>query len=214
LKDWTDDEIARAITKGINRNGDTLFPLMPYHSFSRLTRDDIYSVIAYLRTLPSLDSVKPKRQLAIPPSMFGPLPANDIAQNVKPDPSDKVNYGRYMITAAACGECHTPRTPQGAPIFERAYSGGFVFRTPFFNVAVANITPDSATGIGTWTEDAFVQKFRTNASEEVVNRNPGRMNTIMPWEQYGKMKDEDLRAIYAFLRTVPPINNKVEKWPQ
>lgn len=212
LKDWSDDEIARAITRGISRNGDTLFPLMPYHNYSRLAKDDIFAIIAYLRTLNPIDSTVPPRQLKIPPTMFGPLPGNTLVDNKRPDPSDKVNYGQYMITAASCGECHTPRSPQGVPIFDKAYSGGFIFNTPFFKVGTANITFDSTTGIGTWTEDAFVQKFKTNSTHEVVNRNPGRMNTIMPWEFYGKMKEDDLRAIYAYLRSVPPVKNKVEKW--
>jgi len=149
----------------------------------------------------------------IPPSMFGHLPQNTLYQNVIPDPSDKVKYGEYMITFASCGECHTPRSPEGAPDFSKAYSGGFTFNTPFFKVTVSNITPDSTTGIGTWTEEAFVQKFKTNSSDAMVNTNPGRQNTIMPWAAYGKMKEEDLRVIYAYLRMVPPVKNKVEKWP-
>lgn len=214
LGNWTDEEIIRAVTQGVNKKGDTLFPIMPYHHYSKLSKEDIYSIVAYLRTLPPSDSVKPARQLHIPMSMLGPLPANSLDANVKPDPSDKVKYGEYMVTAAVCGECHTPRTPQGAPDFSKAFSGGFVFNTPFFKVGVANITPDSSTGIGTWTEDAFIQKFRTNASPAVVNNNPGRMNTMMPWTYYGKMTDEDLKAVYAYLRTVKPVNNKVEKWPK
>jgi hypothetical protein len=89
-----------------------------------------------------------------------------------------------------------------------------VFKTPMFQVTVANITPDSTTGIGSWTEDAFVAKFRTNSSDEVVNKNPGKQQSVMPWAMYGKMKEEDLKAIYAYLRTVPPVKNKVEKWPK
>lgn len=213
LKDWTDDEILRAVTQGINKKGDTIFPLMPYHNYSRMAKDDLHSIIAYLRTLKPIDSTQPPRHLMIPPAMFGPLPQNTLDQNVRPDPSDKIRYGEYIITFASCGACHTPTSPQGAPDFSKVYSGGFVFNTPLFKVTVANITPDSATGIGTWTEEAFVQKFKTNSSAAMVNTNPGRQNTIMPWDSYGKMKEEDLRAIYAYLRTVPPVNNKVEKWP-
>jgi mono/diheme cytochrome c family protein len=214
LKDWTDDEIVRAFTKGINKKGDTLFPIMPYHGFSRMTDEDAYAIVAYLRTLKPIDSVRPPRNIKIPTSMYPPLPNVDLAKNEKPDPSDKVKYGEYMIIQAACGECHTPRTPKGEPMFDKAYSGGFVFNTPFFKVTTANITPDSATGIGTWTEDAFVAKFRNNAAPEMVNTNPGRNNTIMPWSYYGKMKEQDLRAIYAYLRTVPAVPNKLEKWPK
>jgi hypothetical protein len=83
-----------------------------------------------------------------------------------------------------------------------------------FKVAGANITPDTATDIGGWTEEMFVNKFKNNSSDEVVNKHPGRANTIMPWAMYGKMKEEDLKAMYAYLRTVKPISNKVERYPK
>jgi Cytochrome c len=215
LKDWTDDEIAKAIVQGINKKGDTLFPIMPYHNYSRMAKDDIYLIIAYLRTLKPIDSLKPPRKLEISMSMLGPLAQTDLSKNVKPDPSDKVKYGEYLVTFASCGDCHTPRDMKtGIPDFSKAFSGGFVFSTPFFKVAVANITPDSATGIGALTEDAFVQKFQGNAADGKVNTNPGRENSIMPWAMYGTMKEEDLRAIYAYLQTIKPVNNKVEKYPK
>ena len=213
LKDWTDDEIAMAMTKGINKKGDTLFPIMPYHNYSRMVKEDVYAIIAYLRTLKPIDSTVPPRKLMIPASMFGPLPQNDFTQNTKPDPSDKIKYGEYVTTMASCGDCHTPMGPQG-PDFSKKFAGGFVFDLGFLKVGVANITPDSATGIGTLTEAAFLQKFKANSALERVNANPGRENSIMPWSMYGKMKEDDLKAIYAFLRTVQPISNKVEKYPK
>jgi hypothetical protein len=130
-----------------------------------------------------------------------------------PDPADKVAYGGYLVTIAACADCHTPMGPQG-PDFSKMFSGGTVFENPLFKVAVGNITPDSATGIGAWTEEIFLSKFKNNASDAVINTHPGRQNTFMPWSMFGKMKDDDLKAIYAFLRTVKPIKNKVEKFPK
>ncbi|MGQ0738725.1 MAG: cytochrome c [Bacteroidota bacterium] len=213
LKDWTDEEIIRAVTRGINKNGDTLFPIMPYHSYSRMTKSDILSIVAYIRTLKPIERTTAPRKLEIPISMMGPLPEGNLDNNTMPDPSDKVKYGQYLTTAAVCAECHTPMGPQG-PDFSKLFAGGFVFETPMFKVAVSNITPDTATGIGAWTEEMFVSKFRNNASDEVVNRNPGRENTIMPWSTYGKMTEDDLKAVYAFLRTVKPVSNKVEKYPK
>jgi mono/diheme cytochrome c family protein len=213
MKDWTDDEIVKAITLGINKKGDTLFPIMPYHNYSRMAKDDIYAIIAYMRTLTPSDSTTAPRKLEIPPAMFGPLPANTLAENKRPDPSDKINYGQYITTFASCSDCHTPMTPQG-PDFSKAFSGGFQFDLGFMKVAVSNITPDSSTGIGTWTEEAFVKKFKSSAEQAVNGQNPGRTNTIMPWAQYAKMKEDDLKAIYAYLRTVPAINNKVVKWKE
>ncbi len=214
LGDWTDDEIARAIAHGVNKQGDTLFPIMPYNNYSRMAKDDLYAIVAYIRTLAPSDSTVPPRKLDIPLSMLPPLPEFAPGKNIRPDPSDKVKYGQYLTTIASCSDCHTPMKPDGSPDFSKAFSGGFVFATPMFKVAVSNITPDTATGIGSVSEDAFVTKFRTNSSDEVVNKDHGRQNTMMPWAMYGKMKEEDLRAIYAYLRTVPPVSNKVEKWPK
>ena len=211
LKDWSDEEIAKALTQGINKKGDTLFPLMPYHNYSRMAKDDIYAIVAYLRTLKPIDKTTPPRKLHIPASMFGPLPQNTLENNVRPDPSDKVKYGEYMATLASCSDCHTPMTQQG-PDFSKAFSGGFKFVADFVNVTTSNITPDSATGIGAWTENEFVAKFKSSLAMTEKGDNPGKLNTEMPWANYAKMKEEDLRAIYAYLRTVPPIKNKVEKW--
>jgi mono/diheme cytochrome c family protein len=213
LKDWTDEEIIRAMTKGINKKGDTLFPIMPYHSYSKMTKDDINAVVSYIRTLKPVEATTPDRKFFIPASMFGPLPAGSMEQNQMPDPADKVKYGQYITTVAACAECHTPLGPQG-PDYTKVFAGGFVFETLGFKVGVANITPDSATGIGAWTEEMFVTKFKNNASDESVNRKPGKQNSYMPWYVYGKMTDEDLKAIYAYLRTVKPISNKVERFPE
>lgn len=215
LKDWTDDEIVRAMAHGVNKKGDTLFPIMPYYNFNRMAKEDLYAIIAYIRTLPPSDSTVPARKLNIPMSMLGPLPELALEKNVRPDPSDKVKYGEYLVTIASCSDCHTPMKPKGMePDFEKAFAGGFVFNTPMFKVAVGNITPDSATGIGAWTEEVFLARFRNNSSDEMVNKDPGRMNTIMPWAMYGKMKEDDLKAIYAYLRTVRPVKNLVEKYPK
>jgi mono/diheme cytochrome c family protein len=212
LKDWTTDDIIKAITAGINKKGDTLFPLMPYHSYSRLAKDDIQSIAAYIHSLKPIENTTPPKKLMITPAMYGPLPVVNLDQNKRPDPSDKVKYGEYLVTAAVCSDCHTPMTPQGAPDFSKAFSGGFHFKNPVVDVTVANITPDSTTGIGSWTEEVFLAKFKTNLAATEKGDNPGKLQTEMPWGHYAKMKDEDLKAIYAYLRTVPPVKNKVVKW--
>jgi mono/diheme cytochrome c family protein len=213
LKDWSDDEIARAMTKGINKKGDTLFPLMPYHGLSRMAKDDVEAVIAYLRTLKPIEKNIPARELFIPATAFGPLPDVDYKNNTRPDTADKVKYGEYLVAIAHCTDCHTPLTKEKMPDMSKYLSGGQHFKLSSFEVTVANITPDSATGLGKWTEEMFLAKFRANSSPEILSSNPGKFNTLMPWSFYGTMKDNDLKAIYAYLRTVPPLNNKVEKWP-
>ncbi len=215
IGNWTDEEILRAITQGINKKGDTLFPLMPYVNFNHMAKPDLLSIIAYIRTLKPIKNEVPARQLMMPISAVYPakflLPTVD--NNQMPPESDPVKYGMYLITMADCGTCHSPLTPQG-PDMTRMYAGGYTFELPTNKVTSANITPDSTTGIGTWTEERFMNKFTPYREEKNYNYDPGKQNTIMPLSVFAGMKDSDLKAIYAFLRTVKPISNKVEKFPQ
>ncbi len=210
-KDWTDEDWIKAITKGINKKGDTLFPIMPFHNYSKMAKSDLFSIIAYIKTIKPVERSTPARKLEIPLSALPPLPDVNPDQNTIPDTKDPVKYGEYLVTMAGCADCHTPAGPQG-PDFSKAFAGGTVTDIPILKVAVANITPDTATGIGAWTEAKFLETFRANASDEKLNTKPGRFNTYMPWSFYGKMKEDDLKAIYAYLRTVKPVSNKVERF--
>ena len=212
---WTDDEIMRAITQGINKNGDTLFPIMPYANFNHMAKSDLLSIIAYIRTLKPIKNKIPERQLMIPISIAYPGPAlqPSVDANVAPPESDQVKYGEYLVNFADCGTCHTPFV-KGQPDFSRAYAGGNILDPGVFKVTSANITPDSATGIGAWTEERFLNKFIPLREEKGYNYDPGKLNTIMPIAAYAGMKDDDLKAIYAYLRTVKPVKNAVEKYPK
>jgi mono/diheme cytochrome c family protein len=212
---WTDDEIMRAMTQGISKNGDTLFPLMPYVHFNHMAKDDLLSIVAYLHTLKPIKNKIPARQLFVPISMMYPAPAlqPSVDGNVRPPETDKVKYGEYLTNAAACSDCHTPMTEKGYD-FSKLFGGGYTFNMPNFKVTAANITTDSATGIGTWTEERFLNKFFPYREEKSYNYDAGKQNTMMPVVPYAGMKDDDLKAIYAYLRTVRPVSRKVEKYPQ
>jgi mono/diheme cytochrome c family protein len=212
---WTDAEILRAMTQGISKNGDTLFPIMPYPTLNRMAKDDLLSIIAYIRTLKPIKNAIPARQLFVPISMAYPRKflQPSVDSNVRPPVSDVVNYGGYMTAMANCAECHSPQTPAG-PDRTRQYAGGYVFDLGTNKVVSANITPDSTTGMGSWTEERFLTKFTIYRDSTQIMRDHGNQNTIMPVGMYAGMKDEDLKAIYAFLRTVKPIRNMVEKFPR
>jgi len=211
---WTDEEIARAITKGISRNGDTLFPLMPYPHYNMLSKDDVYSIIAYMRTLKPNDNKVPERKLFIPISLaYPPLRSSSLENNVKPDVNDMVKYGEYVTNSAACMDCHTPME-KGQFVMPMYMAGGRNFDMGSFRVTTPNITPDSATGIGTWTEAMFLDKFKIYREAAAYKTNPGKLNSIMPWVMYANMEDFDIKAIYRYLRTLPAINHKVEKYPK
>ena len=212
---WTDDEILKAMTQGISKNGDTLFPLMPYATYNHMAKEDLLSILAYIRTLKPIRNKVKQRELKVPIAAVYPAPAlqPSIDNNMRPPETDKVAYGAYLTAFAACGECHTPMTDKGSDM-TRQFAGGFVFDLAIFKVGTSNITSDTATGIGKWTEDMFMAKFMPYRVEKNYNYVAGKANTIMPVNMYAGMKDDDLKAIYAYLKTTKPITNKVEKYPK
>ena len=211
---WTDDEVMRAITQGINKKGDTLFPIMPYVHFNHLAKEDLLAIVAYIRTLKPIKNKVPDRKLMIPMSMAYPAPAlqKSVDANMLPPESDVVKYGEYLVNAAVCSDCHTPMV-KGEFDFSRMFAGGNTFTPGSFKVTTANITPDSATGLGAWNEERFMNKFTVCREEKGYNYDPGKSNTIMPIVTYAGMTDNDLKAIYAYLRTVKPVKNLVVKYP-
>lgn len=213
LTRYTDGEIFRAVTTGVNKDGKALFPLMPYSHYGAMDPEDIYSIIAYLRTL------TPKKK-DIPESVSD-FPMNIILNTIpkkatpgkRPDPSSK-EYGAYMVNASGCIECHT-RDKHGEIIPEFAFSGGREFKMPDGSILrTPNITPDKTTGIGAWTEEMFVKKFKAYADSGYVSANiaPGQYNTLMPWTSYCGMTNQDLAAIYHYLMSLPPTQNTVIRY--
>jgi len=208
-----DEKVIRAITQGISQNGDTLYPLMPYSHFSKMNKEDVLSIVAFLRTLSPIANEVPKRKLKISIHDVVPaLPRNTLETNVRPEFADKVAYGGYLVNMAGCVDCHTPLKKKNL-LDEQAFSGGHEFRVSGFTVRSANITPDSTTGIGAWTEDVFLAKFTQYRSADGYQYNPGKNNSVMPWTIFSGMDDFDLKFIYAYLRTIKPIKNKVIKNP-
>ncbi|HMG81723.1 MAG TPA: c-type cytochrome [Ferruginibacter sp.] len=206
----TDGQIFRAITTGVGHDGHAMFPVMPYQSYGKLDSNDIESVIAYIRTLtPVVNNVTP------PVSDF---PMNIIINTIPkkatlaamPSPDDSMAYGKYLFTAAACHDCHTP-FDKGKYDQTKLMAGGRMFTLPTGTIYSANITPDEETGIGLWSRDAFLNQFRQYRDSATSHRKlqPGDMQTIMPWTAYTGMTDKDLAAIYIYLRTIPAISNQV-----
>ncbi|MCF7796730.1 MAG: cytochrome c [Lentisphaeria bacterium] len=214
LGDWTDGEIYHAITTGVRKNGEPLFPIMPYPAYGYMDPRDVKAIIAYLRTLEPLEGEYPDHELNFPLNLIVrtiPEPAQPMT---RPDRSDVVAYGEYMMKIAGCTDCHTP-VEKGTPIPGKFLAGGTEYHLPGIGIIrSSNLTPDKMTGLGNWTEEMFVEKFKSMATEEAQNIpvEKGAFNTIMPWGMYGGMEESDLRAMYAYLRTIQPIPNQVIKY--
>jgi mono/diheme cytochrome c family protein len=212
LKDWSDGEIYRAIVDGVSKDGRALFPAMPYTAFRNASKEDIYSIIAFLRSLPSVENTVPEPEPKFPFSLiinFMPLKPNH--QEI-PNRKDTVSYGKYMTTVAGCVDCHTPMD-NGQLIMDEAFTGNQEFILPNGIVRSANITPDTETGIGSWTKEAFLSRFKIYSDSAYVPQDVGNgFNTVMPWTLYSKMKTDDLKAIFTYLRTLQPVKKQVIKY--
>ena len=218
IGNWTDGELLRAVTAGVSRDGTPLFPLMPYPHFGQMSEDDAHAIIAYTRTLKPIQNESiPARSLDFPVNLIvRTIPAPPTFKP-RPPATDKLAYGGYLVNAAVCSECHTPMDSQGQPIPGKAFAGGNAFKHPTlgFRVVTANITPDADTGIGSWTEQQFIDKFKgfETPDDHVLSEAEQRQNTAMPWTRFAGMTREDLSAIYAYLRTLTPVVNRINKHP-
>jgi mono/diheme cytochrome c family protein len=213
LKDWTDGEIYRAITAGVSRKGEALFPVMPYHGFGQMDDKDIHAIIAYIRTVPPVKNDVPASRADFPMNfILQTMPVKGTPQPL-PDKSDVLAYGKYLTTFSSCGECHTKRD-KGTPLPGMEFAGGMEFQLPHAMVRSANLTPDQETGIGTWTEEMFVKRFKMYADSTYHNPAVAKddFNTIMPWMMFAGMEETDLKAIFAYLKTLKPVNHKVVKF--
>lgn len=216
LGKWTDGEILRAMREGVDREGNALFPIMPYGHFRHMSDEDAKSIVAYLRTLKPQRYEKPKKSLDLPLNFVEKFVPKPIESPVSaPPPTDRLAYGKYLTTIAACGECHTPKDDKGQNLPGMEFAGGFEMHGPGIHVFTANITPHPSTYMGQATKEDFIGRFRAFEGMNGENAPPapkGR-NTLMPWIAYAGMTDEDLGAIYDYLKTVPPVDNKVNPFP-
>lgn len=215
IKRYTDGELYRVITTGVTKEGRSMFPLMPYTYFGRMDPEDIQSIIAYLRSVPSVENNVDESRADFPVNLLLNTMPKLAEPQKRPDKTDILAYGAYLTNASGCAECHTQVDEKGMIIPEVRFSGGREFMFPDKSIVrSSNLTADLETGLGKWTEDMFVQKFKVYADSAYVppKVEPGEFNSVMPWTMYGHMDTDDLKAIYAYLKTIAPISNSVEKF--
>ncbi|MFA6085944.1 c-type cytochrome [Mucilaginibacter sp.] len=214
LKNWTDGELYRAITTGVKKDGSAIFPIMPWQSYSKMDPDDVYNIIAYIRTLEPHQATYPKRKLDFPLNLIVNTMPKKAEPGKRPAENDTLQYGAYLVQTAACRECHT-KADKGVPISGMDLAGGNEYNIGNgITLRSANISPDNGTGIGKWTKEQFISKFKqfANGTLKPFEVKPGEFQTIMPWWRYSGMNEKDLGAIYAYLKTVKPVKNQVNKF--
>ncbi|HEV8147107.1 MAG TPA: hypothetical protein VGP79_12030 [Bryobacteraceae bacterium] len=211
---WTDGEKIRAIREGIGKDGRALFPLMPYTYYRSMGDSDVQALVAYMNSLSAVRNPLPQTKINFPVSLFIKGVPEPVGNVTDPDPDGGAMYGEYLVTLAACEECHTPAV-RGQIDPGMRFAGGRRFQTPNGIVVSANITPDKDTGIGKWDFARFKERMRLYSTYQKADApvvGPERF-TLMPWHAYARLLDPDLEMIFLHLRSRRPISNKVETHP-
>jgi mono/diheme cytochrome c family protein len=200
---WTDDQIARAVREGIGHDGRTLFPMMPYDHYRRMSDEDLASVVVYIRSLPPIPNQLPKTEIKFPVNyLIRAVPQPVTAPVASPDTGNQVKRGEYLVNLGGCSFCHTPQD-HGQVVEGMDYEGGQMFSAMGTSAASANITPDPS-GISYYDEALFFQALRTGYVKA------RKLNSIMPFAEYRTMTDDDLKDVFAFLHTLKPVKHHVD----
>jgi mono/diheme cytochrome c family protein len=216
LGDWTDEQIADAITKGIRRDGSRILPVMPYEKYSGMARSDLYALIAYLRTLQPVEKATPELRTWIP--LMRPLGTPIFLKsfgrftNAAADsPKVGIERGHYLVDhVALCGDCHTPRNSLGVPV-QSLYLAGAGAKIGPLGQAVPNISPDKNTGIGEWKREEIAELLHSGVKPDFDNVQ-GLMDEVIQGTPHGykDMTKEDTLAIADYLKSIAPIKNKIK----
>ena len=199
----TDGELARVLRYSVHADGRAVLPFM---EFQTLSDTDLTAVISFLRSqapvphaVPAMDMrLKGKIALAFFVKPQGPRTAPPVSP---PSAADAVAYGGYLVNAVMqCAGCHTDRSMTDGSDIGPRFAGGWTRVSdtdPKITLVTPNLTPDPETGrIAKWSAETFVARFRTGKLMAASD---------MPWALYGRMTDDDLRAVYRYLHSLAPV---------
>lgn len=199
---WSDEEIKTAIRSGVDREGDRLFPIMPFRLYANMAESDLDAIVAYLRTVPAISNPIPDIHI---PQVQSMPPISYEKGLTAPAPTDTVARGDYLFNAILpCTDCHTPVNPATGEVeSERYLAGGQPFEGAWGVVYSANLTPHEKTGIGTWSDLDIRRVLAAGV------RPDGRRVILMPWRDYQNLTPDDVNAVIAYLRRQKAVNNEV-----
>lgn len=200
LEAKSDDDFVRAIRHGIDPEGKPLF--MPaVVSTSLLSDEDLGAIIAYVKSIPPVDRVTngqnftPLAKIMLAAGMLGELPVESVShdeQVTAPEQSVSVAYGEYLVDTNDCRICHGPNL-----------NGG-----PFPDPTITKISPNLTPGgeVAFWSEDEFINTLRTGVTPSGHELD----NNFMAWKNYRNMTDDELKAIYLYLQSLPKLAQYTE----
>ncbi len=204
IGNWSADDFYRAMHDGVNRQGQDMYPVMPYDFYTKVTREDVDAIFAYLKTVkPALNTVDTNhlhfpfslrktmavwRELYFTEGTFKPVP----------EKSETWNRGAYLVEGLGhCSDCHSPRNLLGGIEKSRDFSGAVV--DGWFAL---DLSSDIATGLGSWSVDDIATYLKTGAYK-------GKTSTFGPMAEVvqnstSRMSDADLKAMAEYLKSIPP----------
>ena len=213
IGNWSDEDFIRAMQQGISPEGDHYFPSFPYTAYTKMHRDDILALKAYLFSLKPVKKSNREHELAFYVKM---APSARIWKAAyfkegefvdAPEKSAEWNRGAYLVEAMGhCSECHTPRKALGVLDETMAFAG--VQKMTGVGT-VPNITPDKKTGIGRWSVDDLVYYFETGTTLS-GDSSGGKMASIID-NSLSLLPAGDRKAMAVYLLSQQPIENSIKK---
>jgi mono/diheme cytochrome c family protein len=205
IGNYSDQDFLNAVHRGIRSDGARLYPAMSFTAYTYMTDADALAIKAYLFSLPPVRAAAPANTLAFPfnqrwslvfwSTLFNP----DTRFQPDTSRSPEWNRGAYLAEALAhCGECHTPRNPAFALDNRRKFAGAVTAGWRAFN-----ISSDKTTGVGGWREEDLVSYLSVGHADGHGTAS-GPMGEAVD-HSFSQMAPEDVRAMVAYLRSVPPI---------
>lgn len=195
-REFETEDYVRAVRHGINRQGKPIF-MTAVPSTAHLSDEDLAAIIAYLRTVPPVDrqnngrNFTPVAKVMFGAGLLGKLPAEAVSHEVHvsaPPPGATADFGEYLVNTNDCRICH------GADL------NGGNFPDPTVKKISPNLTPGGE--LGFWTEEQFVNTLRTGETPGGHKLDP----QFMPWNYYRKFTDEELKAIWLYLQSLPKLS--------
>ena len=197
---WSDDELRKTLLTGVRPNGVTLATVMPYPFYKMMLPSDVDAIVAYLRTVEAIrnavqaPSYKAQQIAVAVPGADKPFTADDL--------KDPVKRGFYLSSIAHCMACHSRASEAVPPDFKANYGrGGREFRGPWGVTVTANIS-SSAKGLGGWSDAELRRVLTEGISKDGRKLKPPMIDYVAYYKTWA---NEDMDALIAWIRTIPPI---------
>ncbi len=202
IGNYTDDAFDAAVRKGIRSDGKRLYPAMPYTAYTKMSRDDVLAIRAFLNTVPAVHTEYARSRLTFPLNIRTGMRAWNVLYfkegefRTDPQKSPEWNRGAFLVEGPGhCGACHTPKSMLGGDKSSQYLHGSYL--QGWF---APDITNDQRRGLGRWSADDVVAYLKTGHNRFTAATGPMAEEVTLSSSQ---MTNDDLKAIAAYLKSLP-----------